>query len=109
MERAEAAVIEGIQRLDPGDASGESLFWSAIESAIASAAAQEGDTAEPAIAPPSLPRELKRVLRLATSIRQCYVLRVLAGLPREVCAHLLNLDSRQIDNFTCDALQQLSA
>ena len=33
-----------------------------------------------------LPLELRRVLRLSTALRDCFVLRLLIGLTREVCA-----------------------
>lgn len=108
-ERAEAAVLEAIRRLDTGDASGETLLWHAIEAAIAPAPpVVVRPTAENDRAAASLPRELKRVLRLKTVLRQCFVLRIFAGLPREVCAHLLRLDIGQVDEGTCAAAQALA-
>ena len=108
-ERAEAAVLEAIRCLDTGDASGETLLWHAIGAAIApTPRVAVCPTTENDRAASSLPRELKRVLRLTTVLRQCFVLRIFAGLPREVCAHLLHLDVGQVDEGTCAAAQALA-
>lgn len=108
-ERAEAAVLEAIRCLDSGDASGETLLWRAIEAAIAPPPRVDmRPTSENDSAAASLPRELRRVLRLTTVLRQCFVLRIFAGLPREVCAHLLHLDVCQVDEGTCAAAQALA-
>ena len=55
-----------------------------------------------------LPDELKTVLRLAPHLRGCFILRVLAGLPKEKCARLLGLNSDLIDRYTGEALRRLS-
>jgi hypothetical protein len=55
-----------------------------------------------------LPLELRWVLRLVPNLRHCFVCRVLAGLPREVCASLLHLEVRQLDESTCTAVRKLA-
>jgi DNA-directed RNA polymerase specialized sigma24 family protein len=110
MERAEAAVLEGITSLNPDDISDGPLFTAAVLSA--SVTQQTGGLEEHMeIAERTssiLPLELRKVLHLPPPLRRCFVLRMLAGLPREVCARLLHLEVQQVDERTCAALPMLS-
>ncbi len=54
-----------------------------------------------------LPDELKAVLLLEASVRQCFVLRVLAEFSRHECAKMLKLDVREVEELTCSGLQLL--
>jgi hypothetical protein len=108
-EQAENAVMEALDSWNPGEESAETLPERAlataatrIETGFAAPNPTEQDTPGAFV-----PTELQAVLRLPVRLRHCYVLRVLARWPREVCARLLNLDSRQVDQYTCAAMRCL--
>jgi len=100
MERAEAAVVEGIGLWDPHDRS-EALFQTVVHAAVER---QGKDTADW-----PLPVELQSVLGLPPELRRCFVLRILMGLPRQACGRLLRLDARAVNQHTCSALKRLVA
>jgi hypothetical protein len=110
-EQSEAAVLESIRCLDlDDDAPGEKLIRGALRAAIArqrEIVEQEPGDFDYALS--LLPAELRRVLRLPTDSRNCFALRVLAGLPRNVCAPLLNLERRQVDEAAGVAAQLLAS
>jgi len=106
-ERAEAAVLKRA-RANPDAAPGDEL----LRGVVAAALETQPETPEPTPeqverASSILPSELRRVLHLPTNLRHCFVLRMLMGLPREVCARLLRLDAGQIDERTCTAMLEL--
>jgi DNA-directed RNA polymerase specialized sigma24 family protein len=51
-----------------------------------------------------LPAELQNVLRLPRNARRVFVLRILLGLSRDVCANVLGLSLDHVDQETCEAL-----
>jgi hypothetical protein len=109
LERAETAVLEGVRFSDLEETAGKSLLQGAVEASIPShSEIPEQRTEELDKASSILPFELQRVLRLSTDLRHCFVLRVLLGLPREVCARMLRLDIRQIAERTSAAMQELA-
>jgi hypothetical protein len=55
-----------------------------------------------------LPFELRCVLALPQDIRHCFVMRILLGLPREVCAWLLHIDIPQVNHRTQAAVLELA-
>jgi DNA-directed RNA polymerase specialized sigma24 family protein len=57
----------------------------------------------------TLPAELQHVLSLPLRLRDCFVLRVLIGLPRETCHQMLQVNDEELGNFVCLALAQLAA
>jgi hypothetical protein len=108
-ERAEDAVSESIARMTIEDSSDEELLQGAVKAAVR-------PQAQPCSAPREwqpaylrLPLELRRVLCLARYARQCFVLRVLVGLPSEACAVLLNSNADQVDRGACAAMVQLAS
>jgi hypothetical protein len=105
IKAAEAAVVDGLRSCQPG--SGINLLEAAALFALERRPAfpQEDEIAEVAA---FLPIELQRVLRLAPHLRPYFVLRVLAGLPRESCAAVLNTGLDQVDQGTCSALLELA-
>jgi hypothetical protein len=108
VERAETAVSENVTLFDCEDPSAEALLQGVAESSIP----PRGLTSQPrpaelARASSVLPFELQRVLRLAPDLRNCFVLRVLSGLSREVCSRVLQLEIHQIDADTCSAILAL--
>jgi hypothetical protein len=54
-----------------------------------------------------LPVELRGLFRLSSTSRDCFVLRVLMGLPSEVCSGILNLSEHEIDEALCEGLLDL--
>jgi hypothetical protein len=108
VELAESAVSENAMLLDCDEPSVEALLQGVAESSIP----PRGQNTVPRQtelerASSLLPFELRRVLHLAPDLRNCFVLRVLGGLSREVCARVLQLDIHQIDNDTCSAMLAL--
>jgi hypothetical protein len=110
VERSEAAVLESIRWLNlDDDAAGEKLIRGALKAAIArECEIVEQRPGELDYALSLLPLELRRVLRLPADLRHCFALRVLAGLPRNVCAPLLNLEIRQVEEAAGFAAQMLA-
>jgi hypothetical protein len=98
---AEAAVLEGIRTMEQDDVLSDALLQATLTASVAWPAEQEGDVS-------SLPPELRRVLGLPPDLRRCYVLRVLAGLPRDVCAGMLNTGIHHIDELVCAAARALA-
>jgi len=54
-----------------------------------------------------LPPELRRLLGLQPTFRDCFVLRILVQLPPEECADLLNISTTEYEDALCGALNQL--
>lgn len=106
---AEAAVLKSIGFMNCVDASGEELFQGTVSAKIETDELPGPRQPEPGSAFEMLPVELQRVLQLPRRIRQCFVLRVLVGLSREVCARLLSFDGRQVDLGACVAMSELYA
>jgi hypothetical protein len=96
-QRAEAAVVEGIKATQRGKVSDETLLLQGTLSASIAAGSNSPRAAEQEHASSLLPVELRRVLRLLPYFRRGFVLRVLVGLSREVCARMLQIEIHQID------------
>ena len=107
-DRAEAAILEAAEALDAGESSDEELLRGAVKVSIADER-NLGELRAEQLERASrlLPPELKRVLRLSPDLRGCYVLRVLAGFPGEVCASLLHLETRQVEERSLTAMLEL--
>lgn len=109
-EQAESATMEAIDSWDPDEEPEEMLFQSVV-----GAAARSSIKPAPSISNKSgvagsyLPVELQAVLGLAPHLRRCFVLRILIGLPPQVCSRLLHLDSHSVDRFVCAALECLGS
>jgi hypothetical protein len=98
---AEAAVMEGIggcKGLSHGDLLIE-VIKSTIRRRMKSAGAPD--------ALELLPLELRHLFVLPPLLRDCFVLRILAGLSREVCAELLDVSVIELEDSVCTALNQL--
>ena len=109
MKRAECAVLRSISLLDGGCASDGCLLRGTVKASLAGAIGiTEQVPEELAEGCSMLPLELQRVLHLSRDFRQCFVLRILLGLSREVCASLLGLDVEGIDERTCASVLQLA-
>jgi hypothetical protein len=108
VKQAEMAVLEGIQSLSNGtDPYGDALQINAASAGVRQRYGRTGaaDTAKASLL---LPAELRRVLRLPTALRQCFVLRLLMVLPRELTAEILGQDVEAVDRHTARAAQALA-
>ncbi len=106
-ERAEAAIFQANGVLRPGNTPGGALLREAVNAAIEPRIETLEQSEDLERASSMLPFELRRVLHLPTDLRHCFVLRFLVGLPREVCARLLHLEIRQVDERARAAMLEL--
>ena len=104
-ERAETAVLEGIRGMDRNNVSGEALLQGTVAASIAAKIPEQRAEEQ---ASSMLPVELRRVLRLSLDFRRCFVLRVLIGLPRAVCARLLQTEIHRIDELVYASARALA-
>ncbi len=109
MNSAERVAIEAIESLDPEDLNAESLLYETLEISIP----YVWDCIEQTPRDfdggwPNLPTELRNVLGMSSCLRSCFVLRVLLGLPSELCARLLHLEQHQFAARTLTAMQWLA-
>ena len=105
--QAEAVILESIQQLDVRTTRNGSLSWKAFTGALLRGGPASARTPDEASAP-RLPVELRRVLRLSDSLRQCFVLRVLMAMPCHYCAGLLGMDAEQVASFSRLAARELA-
>lgn len=101
VERAEAAVLDGIATWDH-QSTPATLVLETVKASVPFASERR----EHALL--ILPREMKRVLGLPAQLRCCFVLRTLVGLTPIVCSEILNLDLHVIEEFTQAALHELA-
>jgi hypothetical protein len=107
---AENVVMEAIDAWEPDDAAGEQLFQTTLRAAARrSIAFFSAGSNETAALNWELPIELLRVLKLPSELRQSFVLRVLLGLPSQVCTQILELAVHEVSEYTCAAMKRLSA
>lgn len=104
-EQAEAAVIDAITLLEIDSHFQELLILETIKKSIGPGSEPPGQQLQRVLA--ILPFELRSVLLLSPTSRQCFVMRVLAGLAPDVCSDLLNLDSTVVEESTLAAMKQL--
>jgi DNA-directed RNA polymerase specialized sigma24 family protein len=98
---AELAVLDGIDACE--NVSLRSLLIETVRSTIRRRAES------PAVLDGTnlLPPELRRLLGLQPTFRDCFVLRILVQLPPEECADLLNISITEYEDALCGALNQL--
>jgi hypothetical protein len=110
VQLAESAVLGAIDSCDWDGGTEDALFRYAVHAAVQDPAEDPRVSAlNPAKSTESsLPVELQAVLNLSQNVRRCFVLRVLAGWPRQTCARLLHLSAQEVDRFTRAALQRLA-
>lgn len=101
MKTAEAAVMHGIGACE--DFSPRGLLTEAVRSAVQRCKKSSGGPHEVE----GLPFELRRLFMLQPLLRYCFVLRILVGLPPEVCAELLEISVSEFENALYGALTEL--
>jgi hypothetical protein len=104
---AERVALQAISSLNPQNVTAEALLDRTIEISIR--AGRNSDTAGNNLGLdwPDLPIELRHVLAMKARLRHCFVLRVLLGLPEEMCAGLLQLNRGQVAARACAAMNWL--
>jgi hypothetical protein len=107
LQEAERAALKAIDSWNPDEEPGDVVFNNVLEAAAR--AQLQPNTSYSDASGSHLPNELKKVLGLKPWLRRCFVLRILLGLPSQACARLLFLDSQQVDEYTCAAVQSLAA
>ncbi len=103
-EAAEYAVLRGIAALEFGHIGDDVLLVETIKAVIQQRAdfpSQSESTVS------QLPRELQRLFLLAPISRDCFMLRVLLGIPIGTCSRILRLGIEEIGEVLCAALQEL--
>ena len=101
MKTAEAAVMQGIGACE--DLSPRGLLIEASRSAVQRRTKSSDGPCEVERLPP----ELRRLFILQPLPRQCFVLRILVGLTREVCAELLEISVTECEGALYAALIEL--
>ncbi len=102
VQDAEAAVLLAMESWKPENESGEYLFRKIVQAAAGSRIERTSFASTY-----HLPSQLQNVLKLSRSLRRSFVLRMLVGLPAEVCADLLSIDSQLVDEHLRCALLRL--
>ena len=103
-ERAECAVLQGIETLSEDDVSEHMVLQATIRAAVKpEMVADEESPWEPQPAVSWLPIQLQRVLLLPRDLRHAFVLRLLLGLPRDQCSRLLQLGDGKLDERVGEA------
>ena|SRR5215469_1838248 len=100
---AEDITIQAIESWNPRDESREVLFENVVGAALRVGMSQPVDGSD------EFGDHINAVLLLAPRLRRCFVLRILAGLPAQVCARLLGRSRKSVDDDTILALQNLPA
>ena len=101
-EQSESALLSVIASSDPEETSEHEFI---LRSAAIALAAQPRARLR---VPLKVPAELADLLRLPQSNRHCFVLRIMAGMSREECSRVLNLDVPSVDEKTTLAAVELS-
>jgi|HubBroStandDraft_5_1064220.scaffolds.fasta_scaffold61047_1 hypothetical protein len=107
IEQAERAIVDSIHCNETEYVCGQRVFRRVIQWAVDPQEQRSRRVIDEASVR-VLPFELGRVLHLPPGLRHCYVLRILVGLSREVCAWLLHVDVEQIGHRTQSAVNGLA-
>lgn len=108
LEWAERAVLEGIAACDLNCKPAMTLYSRTLRAATEQGA-HDRPLEESESAAGLLPAELSRLLKLSPlDCRRCFVLHILAGLPRSACARLLDLSVYEVAEHTSIALKWLA-
>jgi hypothetical protein len=108
ISQAENATLEAIEFWKP-ESGEQALFLGVLDAALRRL--RLSLRSEPIDAPGAefwLPVELRSVLRLPRALRICYVLRVLVGLPAEVCHQIPGIEPGCVDRQAVVAILALS-
>jgi hypothetical protein len=108
IEQAESAIMKALDSWDPATENEEALFQQVLHAAVDSGSTVSAFSRKPTdTLPTGVPVELRGVIALPLQLRRCFVLRILAGLSRAVCAQMLNVHARRVDQYTSAAVRRL--
>jgi hypothetical protein len=105
MQAAEHAVLNGIAATEYYGAGDDAFFLGTIKAAIQRRADSPHQSHQRCV---QLPLELRRLFLLAPISRDCFVLRILLGIPVGICSRLLHRRVEEIQDVLCAALQDLA-
>jgi hypothetical protein len=105
--QAEASVLAGVEAMNQLRVSDEALFLESITASIAMELREDREN-DHGGASSLLPPQLRAVLRLPRELRRGFVLRLLFGLPREICASILRTCPSRVDEILLDAAEALA-
>ena len=103
-QAAEHAVLDGIDATECYSAGDDVFLLETIKAAIRRRA---GVSHQTQLRSAHLPWELRRLFLLAPISRDCFVLRILVGIPVETCSRILHRGVEEIEDVLCAALQEL--
>jgi hypothetical protein len=103
-EAAEQAVLGGIAALEFGHIANDTLLVETLKTVIQRRDDFPGQPEPTRLRPPP---ELQRLFLLAPISRDCFMLRVLLGIPIGTCSRILRLGIDEIRDVLCAALQEL--
>ena len=105
MQAAELAVLNGIAATECYGSGDDTLLLGTIKAAIQ----RRADSPHPSHQRCAhLPLELRRLFLLAPISRDCFVLRILLGIPVGICSRILHRRVEEIEEVLCAALQDLA-
>lgn len=101
VDRAEAVVLDAIDKLDL-----ETTTHQALLEQVARAATAHSEANSPPASVKLVPH-LRRVMELPPALRHCFVLRVLARIDLRQCADILQIGCASVDDLTIEAACRL--
>jgi hypothetical protein len=104
-EIAESAVLDGIASLKVSHVPSEALVFESAKSAIRRRALYPPQRSAAFV---DLPVELRRLFLLAPIYRDCFVFRILLGVPSATCAAVLHVPGHKINAFLGAGFRDLS-
>ena len=105
MQAAEHAVLNGIAATEGYGAGDDAFLLGTIKAAIQRRADSPHQSHQRCA---QLPLELRRLFLLAPISRDCFVLRILLGIPVGICSRILHRRVEEIEEVLCAALQDLA-
>jgi hypothetical protein len=105
MQAAELAVLNGIAATECYGVGDDAFLLGTIKAAIQRRADSPHQSHQPFA---QLPLELRRLFLLAPISRDCFVLRILLGIPVGICSRILHRRIEEIEDVLCAALQDLA-
>ena len=106
MQAAEHAVLNGIAETECYGAEDDAFLLGTIKAAIQRRADSPHQSHQRCA---QLPLELRRLFLLAPISRDCFVLRILLGIPVGICSRILHRRVEEIEEVLCAALQDLAS
>lgn len=107
-ELAEIAVLQSLGELQADRIDATSLLLGSVAAAVQMQRELKRVDGRSGAEPSYIPHALQRVMPLAQLPRWCFTLRILEGLPREICASMLRIDAEEVDHHAGMAARTLA-